>query len=113
VDGMQMVPLATTRSAFEAQVLAARLGAEGIVWQLRGGSADSMYPLGEVDVLVAADDLEKASEMLETGAEPGWADDDPDEDWVPRRQRWRTATVVGACVIVFIVLRVFSLLRAW
>ena len=62
-----MVPLATTRSAFEAQVLAARLGAEGILWQLRGGTADSVYPVGSVDVLVAEDDLDEARELLEDG----------------------------------------------
>jgi hypothetical protein len=58
-----MVPLATTRSGFEAKVLAARLGAEGIVWQLRGGP-DGVYPVGDVDILVRADDLTRARELL-------------------------------------------------
>jgi hypothetical protein len=63
VDRLSMVPLATTRSGFEAKVLAARLGAEGIVWQLRGGT-DSVYPVGDVEVLVHADDLTRARELL-------------------------------------------------
>ncbi|MFN0088763.1 MAG: hypothetical protein ACKVWR_00615 [Acidimicrobiales bacterium] len=57
-----MVHLASV-SCFEAKVLAARLGAEGIVWQLRG-NVDSVYPLGGVDVLVAAGDADRAQEML-------------------------------------------------
>ena len=56
-----MVPLASGNQ-FEAQVLAARLGAEGFVWQMRG--ACSVYPFGTVDVLVDADDLERARELL-------------------------------------------------
>ena len=46
-----MVRLATVQSGFEAKVLAARLGAEGIVWELRGG-VDGPYPMGPVTVLV-------------------------------------------------------------
>src|SRR5215831_16158140 len=44
VDRLHMVPLACELSPFEARVLAARLGAEGVVWELRGGS--SVYPVG-------------------------------------------------------------------
>ena len=58
-----MVRLATVRSGFEAKVLAARLGAEGIVWELRG-NADSMYPVGPVEVLVTEDDVDAARELL-------------------------------------------------
>lgn len=57
-----MVPL-TTCADFEAQVLVARLGAEGIVWQLRR-NLGSMHPVGPVEVLVDADDLETARELL-------------------------------------------------
>lgn len=59
---LQMVPLVCELSVFEAQLLAARLGAEGMMWELRGGS--SVYPVGWVDVLVASDDLERARELL-------------------------------------------------
>ena len=57
-----MVHLATAPSAFEARLLAARLGAEGMLWQLRGES--SVYPMGSVDVLVEADELDRARELL-------------------------------------------------
>jgi hypothetical protein len=61
-----MLPVATTSSPFEARVIAARLGAEGIVWELRG--ADGLYPVGRVEVLVGPEDVEAAAELL---ADPG------------------------------------------
>ena len=57
-----MILLITVSSTFEAHVLAARLGAAGIIWQLRG--ADSVYPVGTIDVLVSADDADTARELL-------------------------------------------------
>ncbi len=72
-----MVLLATLSDSFEAKCLAARLGAEGVLWQLRG-AVDGVYPLGTVDLLVDADDLDVARELLswvepddEPGDEPG------------------------------------------
>ncbi len=58
-----MVRLATVQSGFEAKVMAARLGAEGIVWELRGG-VDGPYPMGPVHVLVDEDDLDVARELM-------------------------------------------------
>lgn len=60
---VRMVLLATLSDGFEAKCLAARLGAEGVLWQLRGG-VDGVYPLGTVDLLVDADDLDVALEVL-------------------------------------------------
>ena len=60
---MRLVRLTTCGDAFEARVLAARLGSEGIVWSLRGGH-DGPFALGTVDVLVDADDYETAREVL-------------------------------------------------
>ncbi len=51
-----MVSLTTVANPVAARILAAHLGAEGIVWELRG-NVDGPYPLGPVEVLVAADDL--------------------------------------------------------
>lgn len=60
-----MVHLTTVDSAFEARVLAARLGADGIVAQLRGAALDNVYPLpGPVEVLVSVDDFELARDLL-------------------------------------------------
>ncbi len=64
VESVRMVPLATGCTPFEAKVLAARLGADGLLWELRG-AVDSIYPIGEgVDVLVAEDELDQARELL-------------------------------------------------
>jgi hypothetical protein len=59
----RMVRLATVQSGFEAKVLAARLGAEGIVWELRG-AVDGPYPMGPVTVLVEEHELDVARELL-------------------------------------------------
>jgi hypothetical protein len=59
-----MVPLTITSSAFEAQVLCARLGADGILTEMRG-EMQSPYPLpGLVTVLVAADQADDARQLL-------------------------------------------------
>jgi len=60
---VRMVHLATLSDGFEAKCLAARLGAEGVLWQLRG-AVDGVYPLGTIDLLVAADDLDVAEDVL-------------------------------------------------
>ena len=44
-------------------IIAARLGAEGIVWQFRG-SVDGPLSVGPVEVLVDAEDYESARELL-------------------------------------------------
>ena len=64
VENVRMVAVVTGSTPFEAKVIAARLGSEGILWELRG-AVDSIYPIGEgVDVLVAGDDAERARELL-------------------------------------------------
>jgi len=104
LDGLHMVPLASTRSPFEAQVLAARLGADGIVWQLRGGSADSMYPVGAIDILVAEEDLDRARELL-SADETYDVGDSVGSD----HTEWWMAAIVVLLLVLFIALRVFSL----
>jgi hypothetical protein len=52
----------TSLPPFQARLLAARLGAEGILWQLRGAS--QVYPFAPVDVLVSPDEVERAREVL-------------------------------------------------
>ncbi len=61
---LRMVPVAKVTDAFGARVLAARLGSDGIVTQLRGGGIDGLYPMGDVEVLVSAADLAMAREIL-------------------------------------------------
>jgi hypothetical protein len=87
----RMVPL-DTLPPFQARLLAARLGAEGILWQLRGES--SIYPFSAVDVLVEESQLEPAREMLDV---PELEESPVDESGEPavqasshrRRPSWR------------------------
>ncbi len=60
---LRMVRLQTTTSAFHARVLAARLGADGILTELRG-NLDGPYPVGETSVWVAEGDAEVARGLL-------------------------------------------------
>jgi Putative prokaryotic signal transducing protein len=69
-----MVHLTRVDGTFAANVLAARLGAEGIVWELRGAS--SVYPMGRVEVLVDEEDVERARELLLLDAVEAVFDDD-------------------------------------
>jgi hypothetical protein len=58
-----MVHLRTVPNAFHAQVIAARLGADGIITQLKGG-VDGIYPVGEVAIYVPEEEFESARELL-------------------------------------------------
>jgi hypothetical protein len=71
-----MTHLTSVASSFEAKVIAARLGADGIVTELRG-PVGGPYPFGEVEVLVEETELSVARELLAlTAAErPNEADD--------------------------------------
>jgi len=59
----RMVRLATVGTSFHARVIAARLGSEGIVTDLRG-NVDGFYPVGVVHVFVDREDLAEAQEIL-------------------------------------------------
>lgn len=58
-----MVHVRTVPTTFHARVLAARLGSEGIVTELRG-NVGGPYPIGDVSVWVCRDDAELAAELL-------------------------------------------------
>ena len=62
MEALRLVPVARGVSDFEARILTAQLGAEGIIWELRG--ADAVYPLGNVDVLVPMAELDEARTVL-------------------------------------------------
>jgi hypothetical protein len=72
-----MVRLTTVGETFHARVIAARLGAEGILTQLQG-NVDGPYPMGDVHVYVAEDELAAAQELL-LADEVESAFDDPDD----------------------------------
>jgi hypothetical protein len=63
MSGARMVHLRTVHNTFHARVIAARLGADGIVTQLRG-SVDGPYPIGDVSLWVDEDDIVCAQELL-------------------------------------------------
>jgi hypothetical protein len=58
-----MVRLTTVGDPIEARIIAARLGSEGVLWELRGG-IDGPYPMGPFHVYVAEPDLATAHEVL-------------------------------------------------
>lgn len=65
---MPMAHLTTVVGSFHAKVVAARLGAEGIPAQLRGG-VDGPYPIfDEVRIYVRADQVDLAREVLAADA---------------------------------------------
>ena len=68
-----MVRLTTVGDPIEARIIAARLGSEGVLWELRGG-IDGPYPMGPFHVYVAEPDLATAYEVLTP------ADDHEDHD---------------------------------
>ncbi|MGD9795675.1 MAG: DUF2007 domain-containing protein [Acidimicrobiia bacterium] len=59
-----MVRLVSVGSGFEAKLIAARLGADGIICELKGG-VDGPYPVGRAHVFVPEAQLELARELLE------------------------------------------------
>jgi hypothetical protein len=63
VAPLKMVRLLTAANAMEARIIAARLGAEGIVWELRG-AVDGPLAIGPVEVLVDVDGFETAKDLM-------------------------------------------------
>src|SRR4051794_8416972 len=103
MQGTRMVRLATVTSSFHARVIAARIGAEGMVTELRG-NLDGPYPMGEVHVYVAEDDLPSAQELL-MADEVESAFDDPDDSFYLARSPalWIVAAAILALIGVLFV----------
>jgi hypothetical protein len=100
-----MVRLTTCGDAFEARLLAARLGSEGVVWSLRGGH-DGPFAIGEVEVLVDENDLTTARELLsldDFDRPFASADAEPERETTIRDVAILAAVLVG--VIVFAIAR--------
>ncbi len=88
-----MVKLTTVGGSFEAKVLAARLGAEGVLCELKGG-VDGPYPFGPVHVYVEEPQLDLARELLEPEPLEVDADEHEDGPGVRRLADWPTLAVV-------------------
>jgi len=97
-----MVRILTVRNTFHARVVAARLGAEGILTELRG-NVDGPYPMGDVHVYVTEDDLEEARELLmadEVESAFDESDDEPDTRTPP--ELWIVlATILVIAAVLF------------
>jgi hypothetical protein len=96
-----MVRLATVRSTFHARVIAARLGAEGFVTDLRG-NVDGIYPMGDVHVFVPEEDLAEAQELLFVDdIESAFDDEELDADLGTPRELWilLVAVVLTAAIL--------------
>ncbi|MBO0748150.1 MAG: hypothetical protein J2O47_07360, partial [Acidimicrobiaceae bacterium] len=88
-------------------MIAARLGAEGIVTELRG-NVGSVYPFGHVSVWVSSEDAEAASELLLADEiEAAFTPHPDDEEPRPRpRVLWgmtRHQLVALACIAVLLI----------
>jgi len=97
-----MVRLATVRTTFHARVIAARLGADGIVTDLRG-NVDGIYPMGDVHVFVSEEDLPPAQELLMADeVESAFDDEGNDVDLSTPRELWvlLVAMVLVAAILL-------------
>jgi hypothetical protein len=98
-----MVPVVRVSHGFEARVVAAKLGSEGIVTQFRG-AVEGPYPVGAVDVLVPEDDVAEARVILATDEEVSApATFDPGEGRLAERTS-KTPVVLLALTLVLVAL---------
>jgi hypothetical protein len=89
-------------TSFHARVIAARLGTEGILTDLRG-NVDGLYPVGDVHVYVDQADLAEAQEILMVDDIES-AFDEPDElvDAGAPPALWLVlGAIVGIAVMLF------------
>jgi hypothetical protein len=94
-----MVRVATAANGFEGRIIAARLGAEGLLWELRG-NVDGPFAIGPVDVLVAEDDAGVACELLLADeVEAAFDDLEPGERTEPAGRPWLLIAMVGLAVL--------------
>jgi hypothetical protein len=97
-----MVRLVTVNSTFHARVIAARVGAEGIVTQLRG-NLDGPYPMGDVHVYVSEEDLPSAAELLMVDEVESAFDDDEDlTEGAPPVELWLVlGSILALAAVLF------------
>jgi hypothetical protein len=107
-----MVHLRTVPDAFHARVIAARLGADGILTELRG-ALGGPYPIGSVSVWVSSEDQPIASELL-LADELEAAFEDVPEGWDRHPVRrpvlfgWSARQVLAAVALILIVTAVMA-----
>src|SRR3989441_10446955 len=102
-----MSRLVSLQGVFRANVVAARLGAEGFDVELRG-ALDAPYgltvgDLARVDVYVPGDQIEEASIVL-LASEVDEVDDRFDDDRPPPASRIRPSGRIVAALILFVLI---------
>jgi hypothetical protein len=66
-----MIVVATVSTRFEADMLAAKLGAHGVLWEIRSRELVPVsHPIGFLDVMVPAGEEDAAREVLSPDALP-------------------------------------------
>lgn len=71
-----MLVIATVSTRFEAELLAAKLGAHGVLWEIRSRELVPVtHPIGFLDVMVPIDEKEMAEEVLAPDELPIMRDD--------------------------------------
>ncbi len=107
-----LVPVLTTTTVFEARLLAARLGADGIWCELRG-NVDGPYPIGPVQVLVGTGDVEVVRALLLADAVEAVFEDASEQEGEPTGEPGPAARHAGwlAPVAILIALVGWTLAR--
>lgn len=109
---MDMIVVATVNTRFEAEILAAKLGAHGVLWEIRSRELVPVsHPIGFLDVMVPVNERDLAQEVLAPDALPvmradGTTDDDHQPARAPLNPTLRTLRVMLAAGL-FIPLGVF------
>ena len=104
VPELRMVRLMTAANPMEARIIAARLGAEGIVWEFRG-SVDGPLAVGPVEVLVDEDGLNAAREIVDVDDER--AVGAPVHVTTGRDVLWVVLAIVG--LVIFAIIRMTAM----
>jgi hypothetical protein len=102
-----MVLLTTVGSVFEARLLAARLGSEGVIWELRG--ADALYPVGPIHVLVAESDADTARAVALAQPDVTGMGDAAGGSWAPTVAPIDLRTPLGLWLVLAAILAVAAM----
>jgi hypothetical protein len=101
-----MVRLMTAANPMEARIIAARLGAEGIVWEFRG-SVDGPLAVGPVDVLVDEDGLDVARDLVSVDDVESFDGHEPAHVTTGRDLLWIVLAIV--CALIFAIVRMTAM----
>ena len=106
-----MVHVRTVPTSFHARVIAARLGSDGILTQLRG-NVGGPYPFGEVSIWVGESDAEEAAELLMAdeveAALAAYADEAEGEDPPLPPAGWTIWRLLAAAGVVLVLVAALS-----